>query len=889
MTCPDEDSLVGFLTGSADVAVAELVEKHIVECSSCLDTLEELQQSSPTPVWQRAEVSAYANEEAFMNALSLVQQVPFEDSHWHHRHDLPAVEPEAYDSLEFSQLGDYRILDCLGRGGMGRVYRAIHTKLDKTVAIKTIASTARNKSKAQQLEADARFQLESKAIGRLDHPNIVRATDARIIDGTRFLVMEFVDGQDLSAFVKGNGPLSIEDARGVVLDVANGLKHAHENGIIHRDIKPRNMMVTSTDDKKIRAVKLLDLGLATLAQDSIASDATSSDANFVGTPDYIAPEQATVGGHIDERSDIYSLGCTLYYLLTGKPPFHEAASTQAKLLSHTTKVPTELSVLRPDLPSDAIEDIDAILKKMMAKSPENRYQSVDELIDALSASETNPGELVTDLHAGNRRPTQREANPFSAWDRKSYVGWPLVALAVFGCIFLLATVLTIKLSKGTLIVDASPEVEVSALGDNVKVIDTKTERTFLLSIGENRLKPGGYKIIAEDVAQGYSFSSEEFSIVRGEETRISVRLENKAKTLPATNREPDIVPESFAEKSDAEVAVWLFEKGARRLRIVRKGMQPFWIGNRLEVPEGCQILAIDLGGQTSFGDRDLERIVHLKQLKRLGLYDTSVTDSGMRIVGSIPSLEHVDVSIMSSLTEKGFRFLAPLPNLRILRYVRADITPEKLLAIGKLTSLTSLGLKVRDVPETSFQPLSSLRDLQELTFEESSLDGSFITYFLECKNLRHLAITSDRLEADKLKPVSQLKNLDYLSITHSNIDRTFLPHIKDLKNLESIVFVRSTVEDDDAEFFQSFPKLRLLELRFSEISDEFVARLGIIPTLRTLNLADTNLTDASVEHLAKMSQLDVLYLGRTKMTRNGIGRLVQSLPSCRIDWDRLRQ
>ena len=120
MTCPDEDSLVGFLTGSADVAVAELVERHIADCSSCLDTLEELQQSSPTPVWQRTEVSAYANEVAFMNALSLVQQVPFDESHSRHRHDLPAVEPDANDSLEFSHLGDYRILDCLGHGGMGR-------------------------------------------------------------------------------------------------------------------------------------------------------------------------------------------------------------------------------------------------------------------------------------------------------------------------------------------------------------------------------------------------------------------------------------------------------------------------------------------------------------------------------------------------------------------------------------------------------------------------------------------------------------------------------------------------------------------------------------------------------------------------------------------------
>jgi serine/threonine-protein kinase len=301
-------------------------------------------------------------------------------------------------------LGQYRILDRLGAGGMGQVYKAEHLVMKRVVALKIIA--ARPGTDAENSDADRkdtpcavqartpphhgsrtdaaapdaveRYHREVQMAAQLDHPNIVKAFDAAEVNGLFFLVMEYVEGIDLGRRVAEEGPLEVEVACNYIRQVALGLHYAHERGLVHRDIKPSNLLVT-----RAGLVKILDLGLARLA--GTALEAITAPANGVhgsglaGTPDYIAPETAEDSRKADIRSDLYSLGCTFYYLLTGDVPFPGGGWTE-KLLRHRLDSAPSVYVIRPEAPAE----IAAIIQRLMAKDPAERYATPGQLADALA-------------------------------------------------------------------------------------------------------------------------------------------------------------------------------------------------------------------------------------------------------------------------------------------------------------------------------------------------------------------------------------------------------------------------------------------------------------------------------------------------------------------------
>ncbi len=280
----------------------------------------------------------------------------------------------------------YLILDLLDAGGMGMVFKAIHRPMKRVVAIKMISQHLL--SSAEQAK---RFQREVRVAATLEHANIVRAYDADQSRGVHFLVMEYVRGENLAKVIRRQGPLPLDKAVDVIRQAAHGLSYAHHKGVVHRDIKPANLMLT--DDG---LVKVLDLGLANidesfrLAQKSSQqlaghrdteprshSDLTSAGA-ILGTVSYMAPEQSLDSNLADARSDVYSLGCTLYFLLTGEAPYRGDSLIQVFMEHHNQPVPS-LRDKRPDVP----EPVDAFCRKMLAKSPDERFASMKEVLTAI--------------------------------------------------------------------------------------------------------------------------------------------------------------------------------------------------------------------------------------------------------------------------------------------------------------------------------------------------------------------------------------------------------------------------------------------------------------------------------------------------------------------------
>lgn len=276
--------------------------------------------------------------------------------------DAPPPPPVAANEPPPSRrLLSYELGEKIGAGGMGTVYRAKHAWLDRTVAIKFISPEVLGDP-----EAIGRFAQEARAIGSLDHPHVVRATDAGCVEGVHYLVTEYIEGCDLQQVVKRRGPLNVANACEAIRQAALGLQHAHERGLVHRDVKPSNLRL---DHQGL--VKLLDFGVARCNN---GQTTMTSTGQMIGTLDYLAPEQASNPRDVDGRADIYSLGCTLYYLLTGEAPFSGPAydTPASKIKGHLVDAPAPLLGNRC---SQLPRAVAAIIERMMAKSPGDRYQT----------------------------------------------------------------------------------------------------------------------------------------------------------------------------------------------------------------------------------------------------------------------------------------------------------------------------------------------------------------------------------------------------------------------------------------------------------------------------------------------------------------------------------
>jgi Leucine-rich repeat (LRR) protein/tRNA A-37 threonylcarbamoyl transferase component Bud32 len=867
---PDLDQLQAFSLGRLDDdATSSWISLHLDTCTNCLKTLESIGGDELEDLVRAGDVAAAA----------------------------PAPRPNP-----FPDHPRYHVEELLGAGGMGAVYRARHLLMERDVALKVIHPKILEKSASVD-----RFRREVKAAARLAHPNIVTAYDADQAADMHFLVMEFVPGKTLAQVVAECGPLPIDQAADYVRQAALGLQHAHERNMVHRDIKPANLIVTHAFGAQAAGlVKILDFGLAHASRE-LASDGTvTEDGTVMGTPDYMAPEQADDARSADIRADVYSLGCTLYHLLTGQPPFPRGTAIQ-KIKAHQTQVPPPVTELRPEVPPE----LACIVERMMAKDRAERHQTPAEVAEALTAflqqRAAPPGAreqealVIKAQRADDSRPLSAVSKRGRFLRRCAAAAVMLACLSLVGY-FCGGTIIRFATNQGEVVVQIDDDnVELRITQNGVVVQDTTSKRQFTLTAGR-----GEIEVLETD---GVKLATRKFTLTRGGKTTVTVTLVELADrraaewvlsvggTIRVNNEDRDIrvlaeLPKetfrlTFIELkhnplvTDAGLAHCKGCKNLTQLHLLY--MKPV-TDKGLAYFKDCKNLThLNIRG-IEVGDAALVHFRDCQNLTYLCLDSTHVGDAGLACFKDRKNLTALGLNFLHQISDAGLAHFRDCKKLTVLSVGNTQISDVGLASFKDCKNLENLLLNDTKIGDTGLANFKGCKNLKELYLANTQVSDRGLTNFNDCKNLTRLQVNDTQVGDEGMAHFKDCKDLKWLFLDHTGVGDTGLAHFKDCKNLEYLLLSGNPVTDVGLAHFKNCSNLERLFLAGTQVSDTGLACIKGCRLLTHLELDSTRVSDTGIPVLTRLSQLVELKVANTKISLQGYHKLRAALPKCQLFW-----
>ncbi|QDU15061.1 Serine/threonine-protein kinase PknB [Gimesia maris] len=827
------------------------------------------------------------------------------------------------------QLGNYLIQDKIGSGGMGDVYLAKHSRMNRSVALKVLPAAM-----AEDEKTIRRFQREVQAAAKLSHPNVVTAHDADEAKGIHYLVMEYVDGTDLGAFIKKQGVLPVGQALDYILQAAKGLEYAHEEGIIHRDIKPSNMLL----DKKGN-VKILDMGLARIddvdGKNSIT--ALTNSGSVMGTVDYMSPEQAQSTHTADNRSDIYSLGCSLYYLLTGDSVYGGQTIVN-RIMAHRDQPIPSLCSSQIHVPSD----VDALYQKMIAKQPEDRFQSMSEVISAIencslikssSTVSSEPSDLELHKFLQSQRivasPTivmsadamtaeksliDIQETPTSDFlnktlggtafkplpKRKKPIGkrgWIAVGTVLASLILLAGIFITVDTAEGTIVL----EIDQPELAGAVVTVDDQQKITIKTGEGKELITVEADKEThtLKVTKGGFETFTKQFTVKAGGKETIKVRL--VPLVVAKKTQPPETVPIMPFPMTDRQIVEWVCSIGGSVA--INSGIN--YVSTIEELPaEPVEYYSVNLS-QANFPAHDLSRLANLTNLQTLVLDSTVIRDRDLQYLKGIDTLLTLCLN-NTKITGEGLRYLNEFTTLLRLEMNNTPVTNAGMEAISSLKYLSYLGMDQALLGDNSMEQIGRLKDLKVLHLNDTALSDAGMESISRLKELTRLYLANTRInnawhhiknlsklhtldlratviDEEGLKDIQSLKNLKSLILSSAfGVNDQGLKHIGALKGLTELYIDNTQVSNEGMVYIGELKNLVRLHIDITAVGDKGLQHISGLDNLTVLSLDGNQVTDVGLQHLHGLKKLEYLDLESTKVTPQGIADLQKALPNCKI-------